>query len=64
MAKEFFKKNGFEYKEVDVSKDQAELEEMVKKSHQMGVPVIEINDKIFVGFNRSELEKELKIANQ
>lgn len=64
MAKEFFKKNGFEYEEVDVSKDQAELEAMVKKSHQMGVPVIEINDKVFVGFNRSEIEKELKVVNQ
>lgn len=60
IAKEFFKKNGFEYEEVDVSQNQAELEEMVKKSHQMGVPVIEINDKIFVGFNRAEIEKELK----
>jgi len=64
MAKDFFDKNGLQYEEVDVSQDEKQLEEMVKKSHQMGVPVIEINNNIFVGFNRADIEKALKAANQ
>ena len=36
-------------------------EEMVSKSHQMGVPVIEIDGEIHVGFNRAELERALEL---
>jgi len=32
---------------------------MMNKSHQMGVPVIDVNGSIIVGFNRSEIEKAL-----
>lgn len=59
MTKEFFKKNNVEYKEYDVSKDQKKLEEMVDKSHQMGVPVIDIDGEIFVGYDEGALKKAL-----
>lgn len=59
MAKEFFKKNGIEYTEYDVAEDEKAREEMFEKSHQMGVPVIDIGGEIHVGFNRAELEKAL-----
>ena len=59
MAKEFFKKNNVRYAEHNVAEDDAAREEMVNKSHQLGVPVIDINGEIHVGFNRSELEKAL-----
>lgn len=62
MAKEFFKKNNIAYEEVDVTTDDKLLEEMIQKSHQMGVPVIDIDGEIFVGFNRPDLEKALKIS--
>jgi len=62
MAKEFFKKNNVAYEEVDVITDDKFLDEMVEKSHQMGVPVIDIDGEIFVGFNRSDIEKALKIS--
>ncbi len=62
MAKEFFGKNNVAYEEVDVTRDQRALEEMVRKSHQMGVPVIDINGEIFVGFNRPEIAKALSLA--
>lgn len=62
MAKEFFKKNNVGYEEIDVTTDDKLVEEMVKKSHQMGVPVIDIDGEIFVGFNRSDIEKALKIS--
>ncbi|MEX0689822.1 MAG: glutaredoxin family protein [Candidatus Paceibacterota bacterium] len=59
MAKEYFDKLGIDSEEIDVTVNQEALEEMVEKSHQMGVPVIEIGDEIFVGFNRSEIDKVL-----
>lgn len=65
MAREFFEKNGVEYEEANVASDQIALKEMIVKSHQMGVPVIDIGGQILVGFNRSALEKvlELKVAS-
>ncbi len=62
MAKEFFKKNNIAFEEIDVTTDDRLVDEMVAKSHQMGVPVIDINGEIFVGFNRGEIEKALKIT--
>ena len=59
MAKEFFKKNNIVYTEKDVLADEGARVEMQKKSNQLGVPVIDINGEIFVGFNRPELEKAL-----
>lgn len=59
MAKEFLKKNKINFEESDVSKDEKSREEMMNKSHQMGVPVIDIDGEIFVGFNRPELERAL-----
>ncbi|MDI6820697.1 MAG: glutaredoxin family protein [Patescibacteria group bacterium] len=64
MAKDFFAKNEIEYEEYDVSKDKKALAEMVEKSHQMSVPVIDIENEIFVGFNRSDIEKVLRILKQ
>ncbi len=62
LAKEFFKKNNVEYQEIDVVKDQNAMQEAIKKSHQMGVPVIDIEGEIIVGFNRSEIERALGIG--
>lgn len=59
MAKEFFKKNNVSYTEHNVAEDDAAREEMVQKSHQLGVPVIDIDGEIHVGFNRAELERAL-----
>lgn len=60
MAKDYFKKLKAAFEEVDVSVDEKGREELVKKSHQMGVPVIDINGTIIVGFNRAEIDKALK----
>ena len=61
MAKEYFKEHNVQYEEHDVSSSEAAQKEMIAKSHQMGVPVIEINGKIIIGFNRGELDKALKV---
>ena len=59
MAKDFFKKNNIQYQEHNVAEDEKAREEMVEKSHQLGVPVIDVDGEVFVGFNRPELEKVL-----
>ena len=59
MAKDFFKKNDIKYTEVNVEEDEAGAEEMIEKSGQMGVPVIEINGKIIVGYDKEAIEKAL-----
>jgi len=59
MAKNFFKKHNVSYAEKDVSSDQEAAQEMVKKSGQMGVPVIIIGDELTVGFDRAKVAKLL-----
>jgi len=59
MAKEFFAKNNIKYEDYNVAEDEKAREEIIEKSHQLGVPVIDIDGEIFVGFNRAELEKAL-----
>ena len=61
-AKEFFKKHNVEYEDVNVAENEKSRDEMVEKSGQMGVPVIEIGDKIIVGFDEQELKKALKVG--
>ncbi len=60
MAKDFLKNNNVEFEDVDVSEDHAAQEEMIKKSGQMGVPVIEIDGKMIIGFDRAAVEEALK----
>jgi glutaredoxin-like YruB-family protein len=55
-AKRYFKTLGIPFKDYDVSKDRKAAEKMVKKTGQMGVPVIEIGNQIIIGFNKSRIE--------
>ena len=59
IAKDYFKKNNISFQDYNVASDMRKAEEMVKKSGQMGVPVIDINGKIIVGFNKSEIERAI-----
>ncbi|MDD5431139.1 MAG: glutaredoxin family protein [Candidatus Pacebacteria bacterium] len=61
MAKDFFKKAGVEYTEFNVAENLEAREEAKNKSHQTGVPVIDINGEIFVGFNRTDIKQALGI---
>ncbi len=60
VLKDFLKEKNVEFKEIDVSKDQEKAKEMIEKSGQMGVPQMEINGKIIVGFDKPAIEKELE----
>ncbi len=59
--KEYLKDNNIEFEAIDVSEDKAGLDEMVKKSGQMGVPVITIDEDVIVGFDRAKIDKLLNI---
>ena len=59
IAKEFFDNEGIKYEEVNVQENQDAAKEMVQKSGQMGVPVIEINGQIIVGFNKPAIMEAL-----
>ena len=59
MAKEYFKENGIEYKEHDVSQDSEARQEMVEKSGQMGVPVILIDGNMVIGFDQGRIQELL-----
>lgn len=60
MAKKYFDENNVSYVDYNVSENSAKAEEMIQKSGQMGVPVIDINGKIIVGFNKPAIEEALK----
>lgn len=59
MAKEFFKENGISYEEHDVAADQAQRQEMMSLTGQMGVPVIRIEDDVIIGFNKPKITELL-----
>lgn len=57
MAKAFLKSQNIPFEEKDVLTDLTAREDMVKKSGQLGVPVIDVDGKIMVGFDQAELTK-------
>lgn len=59
MAKAFFKENKIDYTEINVATDLAKRQEMIDKTGQMGVPVIEIGKDIIVGFDKEKITKAL-----
>lgn len=63
MAKEYLTSKNIPYTEVDVSVDRAKQEEMIKKSGQYGVPVIDVDGKIIVGYDKRKLDEYAGIKN-
>jgi len=59
MAKDYFRTSGVPFTEYNVASDQRKADEMVRKSGQMGVPVIDVNGSIIIGFNKAEIERAL-----
>lgn len=59
--KKFLEEKGIEFQDIDVAADQKELQEMINKSGQMGVPVVNIDGQIVVGFDRDKIVQLLNI---
>jgi glutaredoxin 3 len=58
-AKQYLKDSNIEFTHYDVGSDQAKAQEMMKKSGQMGVPVIDIEGQIIVGFDKEKIKEAL-----
>lgn len=60
-AKRYLRERGIRFRDVDVSRDPAAARDMVRRSGQQGVPVIDINGRVVVGFNRAEVDRLLGV---
>ena len=60
-AKQFLKDNSIQYSDIDVSNDQTKAQEMINRSGQMGVPVIDVDGKIVVGFDKDKIREAICI---
>ena len=60
-AKQFLKESNVQFQDIDVSENHEKAQEMIKKSGQMGVPVIEIDGEIIVGFDKEKIKETLDI---
>lgn len=61
MAKEYFGSKGLEFEEYNVAVDISKQKEMIEKTGQFGVPVIDIDGKIVIGFDRTKINELLNI---
>jgi glutaredoxin-like YruB-family protein len=59
LAKEYFSQHGISFTEYNVAADPLRADELLKRSGQMGVPVIEVDGRVIVGFNQAEIERAL-----
>lgn len=59
--KNYLKDHGVNFEDIDVSKNEEALEEMIKSSDQMGVPVVDVDGQIVVGFDKEKINKLLSL---
>ncbi|MBN2127399.1 MAG: glutaredoxin family protein [Candidatus Diapherotrites archaeon] len=60
MAKQYLKQKGVSFNEINVDEDEVKAKEMIEKSGQQGVPVLDINGVIIIGFNKPKIDEALK----
>lgn len=63
MAKNYMNQLGIKYEEKDVEKDPVAANEAVQKSGQMGVPVVDVEGTIILGFDKAMLDQAFKLNN-
>lgn len=61
MTKQFLKDNNIEFEDIDVSTNQEKAQEMIEKTGQMGVPVLDIDGEIIIGFDKDAVRKALNL---
>jgi len=59
MVKNYLRDKKVAFNDFDVGRDKRRADEMVRKSGQMGVPVVDINGRIIIGFNKPEIDRAL-----
>lgn len=60
-VKNYFKSKDIAFEELNVAEDMTAREEMLKKSKQMGVPVVDIDGEIIIGFDKPAIDTALKL---
>ncbi|SHK75496.1 Glutaredoxin-like protein, YruB-family [Clostridium cavendishii DSM 21758] len=60
-AKQYLKSKDANFEELNVQTDMTAREEMVSKTRQMGVPVLDINGTVIIGFDKPAIDKALKL---
>jgi len=60
-VKDFLKENKVEFEDINVAENQEAAQEMVEKSGQRGVPVVDIDGEMIIGFNAEAIKKALKL---
>jgi len=63
-AKRYLRENKIKFRDVDVSRDQRAAKDMVRRTGQMGVPVILINNRPIIGFDRAKINQMLGIKRR
>jgi glutaredoxin-like YruB-family protein len=63
LTKQYFRRNNIRFRDVDISRDPAAARDVVRRSGQMGVPVIDIGGKIIVGFDKPKINQLLGLSN-
>ncbi len=63
QAKRYFREKNIRFTDVDVSRDQSAARDMMRRTGQMGVPVILINNKPIIGFDKPKINQLLNIKN-
>lgn len=61
MAKDFLKDKNIPFTDCDLTQDAVKREEVIKKTGQMAVPVIEVDGEFMIGFDEGQLSKMLGI---
>lgn len=59
MAKKYLELKNVRYDEIDVSSDKNAAAEIVEKSGQRGVPVIDFEGTIIIGFDKNKIDSLL-----
>ena len=63
LAKQYFNEKKVRYTEIDVARDQRAAQDMLRRTGQMGVPVIMINNRPIVGFDKPKINQLLGIKD-
>ena len=63
-VKHYLKERKIPFKELDITKNESALNSMKRKSGQTGVPVIDVNGTVVVGFNRPRLDRALGVRSE
>lgn len=61
MAKDFLKANKIKFEEIKLESNPKAIKEVIEKSGQTGVPVLDINGTIVTGFDEQKIKKALKL---